>query len=112
MKLKAKRFVGVLCKIFVLLSFIFVVDLILVESLDTEIMVWRDEGFKVEYIVPNTAGGTSKCYSPTLSKFTHGQKVAIKRSAFFDVCLVLHRSRDASDKNPNANLFNRHLPIY
>jgi hypothetical protein len=87
---------------------IFVLDLLFAESLDTDLFERRNQGFKVEYWVPGTGGGTSKCYPLTFASLKHVRKVVLKRSLFVDVCIVIPRNREAIDKNIHEYWFNRH----
>ena len=89
---------------------IFLFDLFMTESLDTSIVEGRNSGFKVEYTVPNTGGGTSKCLPLTFSKLKRGQNVILKRSLFVDVCIVIPRTRTQGviDENFHEYWFNRH----
>jgi hypothetical protein len=111
LKVKGKwRIFSSLWPVLTLLLFI-VVDLLLSESLDTNIIVWQNDSpsFKVRYFVPYTGGGTSMCYPLSLSNFNNGKKVIIKRSMFFDVCIVLARNRDAVENEYGSWLYRHAL---
>ena len=105
-----KRIVSFLVTTLALMLFVLAADLLLVESLDTDIIIWQGDSpsFKVRYFVPYTGGGTSECYPLSLLKFKAGQKVIIKRSLFLDVCIVIPRSREAIDKKIYEYWFDRH----
>jgi hypothetical protein len=87
---------------------VFVLDLLLAESLDTDLIEIGNQGYKVEYWVPYTGGGTSKCYPLTFSRLKNGQKVILKRSLFVDVCIVMTRNREAIDKKIYEYWIDRH----
>jgi hypothetical protein len=103
-----KSIIRTLCQVIALISFIILLDLLVSESMETLVIMRPNQGRKIEYFVPYTGGGTSKCYPITFSKLTQGQNVVLKRSIFIDICVVIPISRKPIDKAFDRFWLGRH----